>query len=104
MSFVSSCVTHTCVCRKAHEQGVLPGTEAALVLPAHPSQRGHWKGQDWLLVRGEHPWRKCLAWGNMGLVNAISAVLQQVTGVSHGGAAFGEGLLSCMESSWGTQE
>lgn len=48
LSSVTSCVTHTGVYRKAHEQGVLPGSGAAPVLPAHPSQKGHWKGQDWL--------------------------------------------------------
>lgn len=74
------------------------------VLPAHPSQRGHWKGQDWLLVKGVHPRGKCLAWGNLGLVNAISAALQQVTGVSHGGVAFGGGVAVMHGIPWGTQE
>lgn len=56
------------------------------------------------LVKGEHPWGKCLAWGNLGLVNANGAELQQTTGGSHGELPLVEGLLSCMESSWGTQK
>lgn len=54
-----------------------------------PLREGTGEESAGFLVKGKCPWGKCLAWGNIGLVNAISAALQQTTGVSDRGAAFG---------------
>lgn len=52
MSFVTSCVIHTRVCRKAHEHWCY--------LPT-PLREGTGEGSTGFLVKGKCPWGKCLA-------------------------------------------
>lgn len=92
-------VWHTRVCRKAHEQGVLLAVGLHWCYLPTPLRQGTGKDRTGFFVKSVHPWGKCLAWGNLGLVNAIKR-----QGWAMGELPLVEGLLSSMESSWGTQE
>lgn len=90
VSFAASCMhTSLCVHRKTHKEGMLSGSRTALAVPAHLSQRWHWKeGLAFQLrvhVHGENATpREALR-----LISAIGATPQQKMGMSNGGAAFG---------------
>lgn len=64
------CDTHV-YARKAHEQGLLLEVGLHWCYLPTPLRQGTGKDRTGFLVKSEHPWGKCLAWGNFGLVNAV---------------------------------